>query len=465
MGKRRAIVLGGGMGGLVAARALAASHDVTVIERDSLATIADARKGTPQARHAHILLGRGRALFGELFPGIHDELRARGAVSVRVGRTVGYLSPSGWSPPFSPTVELDGCSRDLLESVVRERVRARPEISVLDGHVALDLIGDARRITGLRVAPRDEPTRARAIEADLVVDASGRGSPLPKWLAARGCTLRDDEIVDAKVVYASAITELPKMPCGWNCMFVLAAPPDVLRGGAIFPIEGGRALTTLIGMGGDVPTDDEAAWRRFVRTRRSALIDDILGTLPLESPIVVSRSTNNRLRPYDRARLPAGLVPIGDSVAAFNPIYGQGMTVATIEAVALAEEIARGDGFEVRAVRRIGKIAREAFRMAAGTDRRVPGVAGAGLSPMDRAFNRYLDAVFDVCADRSDIAHDVTRVLHLLDPPTRLFAPGLVRLALPRTLRAPRDRGPDLPRAWRDLEPSEPGQRASTARA
>lgn len=454
--RKRAVVLGGGMGGLIAARALASSHEVTIVERDVLPAGPADRKGSPQARHAHILLGRGCATLESLFPGILAELRERGAVSVRVGRTVGYLAPTGWSPPFSPTVELLGCSRDFLESVVRERVRRHGGITFFDGHDVTDLVGDARRITGCRVVTRDASKRESTLEADLIVDATGRGSQLPKWLAARGVVLGPDVIVDAKVVYASAVIDAPSLPCGWNTLFVLASPPDELRGGAIFPIEGGRALATLIGMGGQVPPTTEREWRTFVRTSRSEVLDDALASVAVHGPIVLSRSTNNRLRPFERAHMPAGLVAVADSVAAFNPIYGQGMTVGALGALALADEIARGGDFERRARARIGKIAQDAFRMAAGTDRRVPGIAGTPLSALDRAFHRYVDAVFEVCGERADIAHDVTRVLHLLDSPARLFAPRLASLALPRAIRGPRDAGVALPSAWRALGDAPP---------
>jgi 2-polyprenyl-6-methoxyphenol hydroxylase-like FAD-dependent oxidoreductase len=455
--RRRAIVLGGGMGGLLTARALARSFDVTVVERDPLEVDAGARKGIPQARHAHILLGRGREVIEGLFPGIGGELLARGAVPVEIGRTVGYLTPFGWSPPFAPGVELVGCSRDLLEATTRARVRADVAIEVLDGHDVIDLVGDRRRIRGVRIAARNGAgTGERTLEADLVVDATGRGSPLPRWLDALGVKVPADTVVDAKAVYASAVIERPALPCGWNVLFVLAAPPGVLRGGALFPIEGGLSLMTLIGMGGEVPPTSEAEWRTFVRTPRSKLLDDVLGSAKLVGPIVGSRTTSNRSRPYHRAALPDGLVAIADSVTAFNPIYGQGMTVAALQAVALAEEAERGAGLEHRAQNRIARIGQEGFRMAVGADRRVPGVTGK-LPIAERAFNRYVDAVFAACTDSPSMSRSVTRVMHMLDPATTLFAPKHLQRALPQALRgAPPERSPEHSAEWRAIDASIP---------
>ncbi len=456
------------MGGLLAARALARSFDVTLVERDALDAEPGARKGIPQARHAHILLARGREVIETLFPGIGDELRARGAVPVAIGSTVGYLTPFGWSPPFSPGVELVGCSRDLLEAATRARVRAHPAIEVLDETDALGLVGDRRRIRGVRISARSGSGTSgaeRTLEADLVVDATGRGSPLPRWLDGLGVKVPADTVVDAKAVYASAIIETPVLPCGWNVLFVLAAPPGVLRGGALFPIEGGKSLMTLIGMGGEVPPTSETEWRAYVRTPRSQLLDDVLAKVKLVSPIIGSRSTSNRFRPYHRGTLPDGLVAIADSVTAFNPIYGQGMTIAALQAVALAEEADRGTGLERRARARIARIGQEGFRMAVGADRRVPGVTGK-LPIAERAFNRYLDALFSVCPESPSATRSLTRVMHMLEPAARLFSPANFRLALPQALRGvPPERSPELSAAWRAIDASITQASTVSARA
>ncbi|HKP87230.1 MAG TPA: FAD-dependent monooxygenase, partial [Blastocatellia bacterium] len=348
--RRHAIVIGGSMAGLFAGRVLADYFDrVTIIERDLFAQTPEPRKGVPQSRHLHALLTRGQTILEQFFPGILNELAEADALVYDLAREIAWHTPAGWGIRFKSNLGILACSRDLLEWTTRRRVAALPRVRFLEEGDVTGLVtnDDCSRVVGARVRSRHtdegQPGDEALLCADLVVDASGRGSRAPQWLKAIGYAAPEESVINAFLGYASRVYERPAASHpGWNGAYIQAAPPEHTRGGIVFPIEGNRWMLTLIGLGRDYPPTDEAGFLEFARSlRTSALYDAIKDARPL-TPIVSHRGTENRLRHYERLpRLPEGFVLVGDSVCAFNPVYGQGMTMAALGALTLSESLGK----------------------------------------------------------------------------------------------------------------------------
>jgi hypothetical protein len=303
--------------------------------------------------------------------------------------------------------------------------------------------GDA--VVGVRARPaarRDAD--GEAIAASLVVDAGGRGSRLPLWLEELGRSVPPASVVDARVSYTSRIYDgLPALPEGFRGAFIQAAPPASTRGGALLPIEGRCTLLTLIGRGGDVPSTDDHGFTAFARSLRSAMIHDAVGALaPLTRP-VSSRSTENRRRSYERVRdWPAGLVVVGDSAFAFNPVYGQGMSTAALGAAALgrllddagADAVCRGAG---RFQRRLARLCAGVWTLDTDLDLRGPGVVGPKAGRGVRVRQAYLAQLGRLAVERPEARLAFLEVLHMLRGPRSLLRP---RILLPVAVRAARER-------------------------
>jgi flavin-dependent dehydrogenase len=264
---RRALVLGAGLAGLSAARVLAEHVDeVCIVERDRLPDDPQPRVGTPQARHIHNLLLRGLNDLEALFPGFGDALVTRGGVRVDLARDMHFHSIWGWFPRYDSGLQACLASRPLMEQVVRERVRALPNVRWLEQHRAVGLLGDPRRVHGLRCERSGEVGGAVDVEAELVLDASGRGSRLPAWLEALFGTATPFTRVDAKLGYATRLYRRPDTAFDWK-MLLVRNPMPSSRAGGILPLEGGRWIVTLAGLAVRRPmrpafATSRAAWRR-----------------------------------------------------------------------------------------------------------------------------------------------------------------------------------------------------------
>jgi 2-polyprenyl-6-methoxyphenol hydroxylase-like FAD-dependent oxidoreductase len=440
-GRPAVLVLGGSMAGMLAARVLADHADVTLVERDELPVEAEQRRGVPQAHHLHALLVRGLRLVEGWFPGVHDDLVRAGGSQVDHGHELGFLGPFGWSPEIDRGALVSvWATRNFLDAHVRRRLRADARITWIEGRRADALVLDAakRRVTGVRT---DD---GATLEADLVIDTTGRGSALPGWLTDAGFTAPPESEVDAGTVYATALVRLARpMPNGWKVLFLMAAPPAVRAGGVLAHVDGERAMLTVIGDAMPTTTDGMIA---YVAQLRSTVIADALVGATWLTEVRQSRSTKNTRRHYERVTMPAGLVAMGDSLCAFNPIYGQGMSVAAMEAEELARLAGRSaraltePGFAAHVHKRFARIVAFPWAAATGDDFRIPTTIGA-RTPGLRWMHGYMDRVFALATRDRAIATQLTRVLNLVDSPGTLFKPRILWKAM--TLgKLPDPRGP-----------------------
>ncbi len=438
-----AVVIGGSMAGLLAARVLADSFArVTLVERDRFPDGPVFRAGVPQSRHLHILLLRGRVLLERFFPGIVAELRAAGAEIVDWPRDMLWLSPGGWSARYDG-IEMLTCSRELMEWSVRKRVAALPGMRFVERCDVVGLLpgGDNAAVAGVRRRHRGTvdgvgAEREEDLAADLVVDASGRDSQTPRWLEALGYPAPEQVTINPLLGYASRYYARPAdLDLDWRGALFSGTPSDP-HGAVLLPIEGNRWHVTVAGMGGDYPPTDDAGFIEFLRGLRSPLLYDVLRQAEPLSPVVGYRRTENQMRRYERlAHRPERLVVLGDAACAFNPIYGQGMTVAALSAELLGTCLRERSGAGLTGLaadfqRRLARITGLAWLLATGEDLRYPTTQGPRPSRATRLTHRYLDRVIAATTDTPAVGRTFLSVAHLLIPPAALFAPRIAYAAL-----------------------------------
>ncbi|WP_239334220.1 NAD(P)/FAD-dependent oxidoreductase [Frankia sp. CiP3] len=436
-----AVVLGAGIAGLLAARVLAESFDrVTVFERDVLVT-ADPRRGVPQGRHLHGLLDRGRQIMEELFPGLTAELGARGAPAIET--LVGsrwYLRGLRVHPTETGLISLLA-SRPLLEAVIQANLRGMPGVEFVQRAVATGLVAAPHagaRIIGVRIvragrsAPdglRPEPTAADGAEfvgADLVVDATGRGSRGADWLTALGLPRPLEQRVDVDLGYASRLYRRdPKDRDGQRSIIVSTMPGS--RGGGAVALEGERWQITLAGMLGDHPPADPDGFEAFARTLPVPDIHDLISSAHALTDPVPHRFSGSLRRRYERLRNPpAGFLAIGDAICSFNPLYAQGMTVAAQQALVLRNCLrVAGPDLPARFYRQASCLVDAAWELATGADLRYPGVQGRrGLR--GRLVGAYGERVQIAAHRDAAVARALMNWLNLVDAPTALLRPTVI---------------------------------------
>ena len=431
-----AAVLGSGMAGLAAAGVLARRFErVTVYERDA-APEPVPRKGVPQGAHAHILLKAGETALEHIFPGLTRELDARGSVPIDFGADMRWFHHGAWKARYKGGLTIRMQSRPFLESVVRERLAALGNVifryetavtglRIVDGRATAALVRDARS--------EDEPV---AEAADLIVDTTGRGSLLPRLLADNYGTPPEIRLpIDLQ--YASRLYRpRPDDDRAWRALLVYHSPPSERRIGLIFPIEGNRWVVTLGGYLGDHPPSEETAWLDFARSlAQPALYEALRSAEPL-SDIRTFRFPFARWTQYDRLRrFPAGLLPVGDSVCSFDPVFGQGMSVAAQGARTLADHLDRDPtaSHPLRYLRRLARVIFVPWLLLSSEDLRYP------VLEADRPFwmpwlQRYTRKVFDLSGANAPDYDRLLRVLHLMKGPELLFHPATVLGVLGRRL-------------------------------
>jgi flavin-dependent dehydrogenase len=434
------VVIGGSIAGLVAARVLADHFTrVTVLERDRYPEGPEGRKGTPQARHIHVLLTAGRRALEHLFPGLMGELVASGAIDYDAAWDIAWNAPAGWGIRCRSPLRVLGATRDLIEWGIRQRVLADARITCRQevDATSLRLDPDGKRAVGLLVDDRAAGVHGEFVEADLVIDAAGRGSRTPQWLEAARFPAPRETVVNGFLGYASRFVRPPaNWKADWKTLYIQCAPPARNRGGVIASVEGGRWIVTLAGGGKDYPGTGEQEFKEFARSLGHPCFSEAYEAAEPLTPIVATRSTENRARKYEElTRRPEGLLVTGDAACSFNPVYGQGMSTAALGAVTLDECLRRfgsdsPDGLAGHFQKQLAKANRRAWLLATGEDYRYTEAEGLPPGRFTRVMHRYLDRV-TALSTRSPAARvRLLEVLHLVRSPMSLFSPEMVLRSL-----------------------------------
>jgi 2-polyprenyl-6-methoxyphenol hydroxylase-like FAD-dependent oxidoreductase len=424
----QAVVLGGSMAGLLAARVLSERFKrVVVVERDVLPPVGEHRRGVPHARHVHGLHPLGLEILNELFPGFSTSLAASGAVLCDV------LSDSRWQLSAHQLRQLQTgmgalfASRPFLEGHVRALVRQLPGVRFLEESSisGLTVTADKRVITGVEV--RGPDGLSSQVAGSLVVDATGRGSRTPTWLTELGYRSPAEDRVEIGLGYATRRYRLRPGAMGRNQLILTAGTRANSRAAALAVIEGGHHLLTLAGICGDYPPLDPAGFDEFMtRLPTPDVAAAVAGAEPLDDPVPFRFPASVRRR-YDRlAAFPAGLLVIGDAVCSFNPIYGQGMTVAATEAMTLRGLLARDAVPDARRYFRAIKPAIDIpWDIVVSSDLAFPEVPGKRTAKV-RLANAYLPRLHAAATHDEALATAMIRVIGLKDRPEGLLRPGRV---------------------------------------
>ncbi len=421
-----ALVLGGSIAGLLAARVLADEYaEVTIVERDRLPAGADHRRGVSHGHHVHGMLPMGLQILEELLPGFTKRVRSAGGLDGDLLGNVRWNLQGHTLRRADTGLTILSASRPLLEAAIRERVRALPNVTVLDGHDVAGVVAtsDGERITGAIVAADG----VRTLPADLVIDATGRGSRTPRWLADLGYRPPDADRVAIDLSYSSCLFDAPDGILGDDLIVATARFPGQRRSSVMQRIEGDRILVTLAGVQGERPPgrlDEFPDYARRLATPDTAEV--LQGTTPIAEPIRFRYPSYVRYRYESLDRFPAGLLVAGDATCGFNPVYGQGMSVAAMNAVALRDELRLDDGPDPR--RYFAAVARSLespWRLAVGADLALPGVSGPAL-PESPLTAEYLGRLQLAAAEDAVLAEALVRVTGLVDPPPALLRPAIV---------------------------------------
>jgi 2-polyprenyl-6-methoxyphenol hydroxylase-like FAD-dependent oxidoreductase len=423
-----ALVLGASLAGLATAVTLSQRFDeVTIVERDPPPRAGESRRGVPQGRHAHLLLPAGMRGLAELLPGFIDDLRNHGAHIIDAAEFRFHLR-DGRLALDDTSLAISGATRPLIESIVRERVGALPGIRIVDGCDVLGLAAsdDRARVTGARIRDR-AGQEVETVGAALVVDATGRASRSPRWLADLGYAKPQEERLDVGVHYTTRLFRRGSGDLGGCRHVVVGIPPADRKGGLALAVEGDRWLVTLVGSRGMRPPSPLTGFVEYARSLwRPDLYEIVAGAEPLGNASVGAFPAYLRRR-YDRLRrFPGRYVVTGDALCSLNPVYAQGMTVAIREAQVLGDVLDRhgldrvGPRYLRRAMREVGA----AWLMATGADLADPAVEGA-RPPSWRLVNAYLNRLMPVAHRDPVVANAFLEVTGMVARPQRIMRPRI----------------------------------------
>ena len=435
-----AVVIGAGMGGLAAAAAVADHFDrVTVLDRDSLPAAPSHRSGTPQSRHLHVLLAGGLQALCELFPGFEDDLLAAGAVPLRGGIDIRTERP-GFDPfpARDLSIRVYAMSRPLLEFTVRERLGQARNVEVRSQVRVTEIVpsADGSRATGVRFV--EEDGTAGLSTSDLVIDASGRGAPTIALLEATGRQAPEETQIGVNVGYTTARYRIPtNLNDTWKAVLHLPQAPATSRGSLLYPMEGDQWILALGGRGDETPPGDEAGFLNWARLLRTPTIFDAISTAERIGDLVRYSFPKSVRRHFARIpSFPSGLLPLGDAICVFNPIYGQGMTVAAQEAVLLRRllgENSEATGPSPRLAADffagVESILETPWAMSAVPDLVFP--SATGDRPTDFAQTlQFGAAVTRLAAREPDVHKIMVEVANLLRPRSAYREPDLMKRVL-----------------------------------
>jgi len=418
------------MAGLLAARVLSDYFErITVLDRDKLPDGPDARKGVPQGRHVHSILAKGDQIMERLFPGLFRTLLEEGAEFIDLANDMSWHYFGRDKLKFESGVGMYTLSRPFLDWHIRKRLLSFSHVTIRDQCEIqrFATTPDHDRVTGVFV--RSGQSDEEFLEADLVVDAGGRGSRTPGWLEDLGYEKPRESIIRVNVGYATRIYRRPESMKDWKVLLVYPTPPGEKRLGCIFPIEGNRWMVTLVGWVGDHPPSDDEGYLEFARNLSTpALYNAIKNAEPLTSIATHKFPFDLRHHYEDLKRFPKSLIVLGDALCSFNPIYGQGMTTSALAASLLEDCLKQyqdgavsldemANNFRKMSHRAVNA----AWMIAASEDFRYS--ASGDKSLKAKLLNRYFRKIHELGSADPEVHRRFLQVMTMIKPASTIFQP------------------------------------------
>ncbi|MEU9523301.1 FAD-dependent monooxygenase [Streptomyces sp. NPDC048224] len=446
----RAVVVGASYAGLVTARVLADFFDeVVLVERDAMDGDTGVHPGAPQGHHAHAMLARGGEILERLFPGLREELRQQGAPVFDYGEGIDFLLPVGFAPRTRTGLRIQTFTRDELERRLRRRVLALPGVTLLSSTRCTGLIAHpAGRVSG--VTCRTQGADPVQMAADLVVDASGRSSSLPHWLGAMGIAVPPKRTVKAKVTYTSMnFDRLDEHDPGhpdFHLAYQMLFAPSVPRAGVLLAVERNRWTCSLFAFQDQPPTDD-TGYLAFAKSLSNPRLAQQISRRTVQEPTRTYTNVDNQWRPYHTVKnWPDGLVAVGDAVCVFNPVYGQGLTVAAMEAELLQDMLARRrtsgllDGLAAGLQKKLGRLVLGPWTLSTNSDL----MWNPHGQPLGARFAHWYNTrLFHVAVSDARVWTAFVRVVNMVALPSSLFHPAIaLKVLTPRAMRRKRTAAP-----------------------
>jgi 2-polyprenyl-6-methoxyphenol hydroxylase-like FAD-dependent oxidoreductase len=425
--QHHAVVVGASMAGLLAARVLADRFDhVTVLDRDPLDAGTTPRRGAPQGRHAHALLAAGARTMIELFPGITDELTRAGAALLDFNQGH-WFQAGGYRAASLIERKVISARRPFLEAHLRRRLGEIPNVRI-EGEASVEGLQECDgRVRGVRVI---DASSYRTILADLVVDCSGRSSLGTRWLEELGLLAPEVSEVRCDVRYATMTLRRTDTDLDGTFAIVIESPPHGKYAAFLVPIEGDRWIATIASSFGAPAPVDEQSFRSVAARLPSPELDQVLQRAEVLTPVALHRFISSKRRRYERLHQhPAGFVALGDAICSFNPIYGQGMSSAALQAMelgAVLDTVGNGTTLPAAFYRRAAKVIANPWQIAVGADFAYPECTGP-KPPGTDLVNRYMARVLLAAQVSPEVNTAMILVQNLLAPPSTLFRPGMVR--------------------------------------
>jgi 2-polyprenyl-6-methoxyphenol hydroxylase-like FAD-dependent oxidoreductase len=435
---KQAVVIGAGMAGLAAAGAVADYFErVIVLERDRLPNQAVPRPGAPQSRQLHGLLPGGQRALTDLFPHFERELLDAGSVPLRM---LGELRVE--MPGVGPLPSRDfgwlfyGASRPLIELITRRQTERLSNLTVRSECQVLEITAtpDGTMVTGVRYESADG--RQAILAADLVVDASGRGAPTLALLRSSGQPVPDEIVIGIDLHYTTTTFVIPEdASTNWRGIATHPHAPERSRGGYMLPIEGNRWVLTLTGRLGERPPAEPDGFMDYARRLETQTIYNAIKHAERQGGFERYAYPASAWRRFDRmSSFPGGLVPIGDSICRFNPVYGQGMSVAAQEA-RLLNQLLKARATKADPLARLAlaffsesvPLVEAPWNMSAVPDLVYPETRGERPTDFESRL-KYNDALIRTAMHDAAVHRLLAEVQQLLKPPSVLQDPAVDRL-------------------------------------
>jgi 2-polyprenyl-6-methoxyphenol hydroxylase-like FAD-dependent oxidoreductase len=431
----KAIVIGGSIAGLLAAQVLLKYFDrVLILERDRFSARPEPRKGIPQSYHPHVLLVQGQQILEQLFPGLTAQLSLEGALEIDWTADFRWHLGAGWAPRFSSGLVSTACTRNLLETTIRQRLIKDTRIEILETHQVQGLLADSfhRRVIGVRV--QNVQKQNIEITAQLVVDASGRGSKTSTWLKDIGYSAPKETTVKSFLGYSTCwYQSLNEEILNCKMLYLMPKSPYQNSGAVMQKTEKGRWLVNLIGVGKNYPPTDELGFIEFAKNMHDPVVYEAIRNATPFSSIYGYQRTENHRRHYEKlSSRPENFIVTGDAACAFNPVYGQGMTTAARGAIALDQCLrqyqkpnhqANLKGFSKHFQKELAKVNDIPWMMATSDDFRWPTTEGKQPSFSVQLVQKYLVEVQKEVPQNKFIFQKLVEAIHLIKSPISLLHP------------------------------------------